>query len=70
MKPYQRRAIAAYPYYKVATWDGRWMVWRDGKRVFTHRADAERAVSLVSGRYRLSEVTEAGRFDLKSFDVA
>ncbi len=69
MKPYQRRQAAAYPYYKLATWDPRSLTFRDGKIAFTSMRDALDSVT-VEGKYRISEVTETGREDFAPFFVA
>lgn len=68
MKPYERRATAAYPYFKLATWDARNLTWRDGKRVQETEA-AARSEARTPGRYRISRIEEAGRVDLPPFAV-
>jgi hypothetical protein len=55
-------------YYKLAEWDERSMVFRDGKRGFDTEA-AARAAAKKPGRYRVSTVTAAGRADGVPFDV-
>lgn len=68
MKPYQRRASGTYPYYKLATWDARSMVWRDGKVAYQTVADAVDAIS-GPGKYRLSRVDDSGRRDFAPFTL-
>lgn len=68
MKKYLRRAAQAYPYYKLAMWDTRSVTFRDGKTAFSSRASARQAIT-SPGRYRISEVDEAGRHDDPPFDV-
>ncbi len=64
MKPYQRRQAAAYPYYKLATWDPRSLTFRDGKVAFPTQVHAIESID-TEGKYRISEVTDAGRKDLE-----
>jgi hypothetical protein len=68
MKPYERRAANAWPYFKLATWDDRNMTWRDGKTVQETEPDARREAR-KPGRYRISRIDESGRFDLEPFAV-
>ena len=68
MKPHQRRQEAAYPYYKIATWDARLCTFRDGKVAFASETDALQSVR-GPGRYRVSTVTADGRKDAQAFDV-
>ena len=68
MKPYQRRAAQAYPYFKLAEWDAHSLTWRDGKRAHPTE-DAARSQAGPSGRYRISRIDEAGRRDLEPFTV-
>lgn len=68
MKKYQRRAASAYPYWKLATWDGVSLTWRDGKRAFaSHDEASDAARKSGAGRYRISVVTADGRRDLDPF---
>jgi hypothetical protein len=68
MKPYERRATGSYPYFKLATWDERTMVWKAGKTVQETEAEC---VSLASkpGRYRISRFEESGPVNLEPFTV-
>lgn len=66
MKPHTRRHTAAFPYFKIATFDPRYMCFRDGRRCFATIESAE-ASARMPGRYRVSAVTEDGRFDLHEF---
>ena len=68
MRQYERRATGAYPYYKLAEWDGQNLTWRDGRRAFATEA-AARKTAKRPGRYRISEVTEAGRTDKEPFNA-
>jgi hypothetical protein len=68
MKPFERRAAAAYPYYKLAVWDARNLTWMDGREAFPSEADAV-AAAKAPGRYRVSRVTATGRMDLPPFSV-
>ena len=58
----------AYPYFKLAVWDGISMTFRDGKLAFPTQERAKMA-ALKPGKYRLSEVSEAGRRDFEAFEV-
>lgn len=68
MRPFERRAAKAYPYYKLAVWNPIRLTWDDGKRAYESEA-AARATARKPGRYRISEVTERERFDLEPFEV-
>ena len=69
MKPHERRAAGAYPYFKLAVWDPRHCTFKDGRGTFdTERA--ARAAARAPGKYRISRVTEdLGRIDLEPFTV-
>jgi hypothetical protein len=66
MRPFERRAAAAYPYFKLATWDGRNLVWKAGKKAFPTEA-AARAEARKPGRYRVTRVEESGHTELEPF---
>jgi hypothetical protein len=68
VKPFERRAAGAYPYFKLASWSERNQCWNDGKAVFETQA-AAKAEASAPGKYRLSQITDAGRRDLESFEV-
>lgn len=69
MKGYQRRALGKPTYYKVATWDGLAMCWKDGKHQFDSEKEARESVSR-SGRYRISLVEDGKpRIDLEEFSI-
>lgn len=73
MKPHERRAACAYPYYKLATWNTLSMTWQDGKKAFDSEGAARMTAYLiqpVGTRCRVSEVTEGGRRDLEPFVVS
>lgn len=66
MKPYERRAADAYPYYKLAVWNERAFTWHDGKKAFPTEEEARRAAP-KGAKCRVSRITEAGREDLEPF---
>ncbi len=69
MRPFERRSAAAYPYYKLATWDELRMTWRDGNRGHDTVAGAMNEINQI-GKYRVSRVDETGkRTDLEPFTV-
>jgi hypothetical protein len=68
MKPYERRAAAAWPYFKLAMWDDRTMTWRAGKRVLATEAEARDAAT-PGGRYRIECFEERGSRILEPFSV-
>jgi hypothetical protein len=68
MKPFERRAAAAYPYFKLATWDPRSFTWRDGHTPYPSEGQA-RSGARKPGRYRISRIDESGRADLDPFEV-
>jgi hypothetical protein len=68
MRPFERRAAGAYPFYKLATWDARLGTWRAGKRIHPTE-EAARKEARGPGRYRVSRFTEAGADELPSFEV-
>jgi hypothetical protein len=68
MRPHERRERGAYPYFKLATWDGVNMMWRAGKRVYETEA-AARASASRSGRYRISRADESGYVEMAPFEV-
>jgi hypothetical protein len=69
MRAFERRATNAYPYFKLASWDSRNLVWRDGKKAFPTEKAARAAAASAPGRYRISVVTDVGRTDLVPFEV-
>jgi len=70
MKPHERRATGNYPYYKLAVWVPRLLVFRDGSLAYNTATAAQReAERFGTGRYRISVVTADGRRDLEPFDV-
>ncbi len=70
MKPHERRAADAYPYFKLAVWDARSFTFRDGRLAYASEAYARaEACRHGKGRYRVSVVTEIGRQDLDPFNV-
>jgi hypothetical protein len=68
MKPYERRAADAWPYFKLATWDARTMTWKAGKRVLATEAEA-RDAALPGGRYRIERFEERGSRIMEPFSV-
>jgi hypothetical protein len=69
MKHHKRRETGSFPYYKLATFDQISFCFRDGKVAYPDE-QAAKAAAKTPGRYRLSIVTESGRRDLDTFDVA
>jgi hypothetical protein len=69
MKHHKRRETGSFPYYKLATFDDISFCFRDGKVAYADQQSAKDAAK-TPGRYRLSVVTETGRQDLDTFDVA
>ena len=67
MRPFERRAASAYPYFKLARWDALNATWREGKRAYPTEAAARADANL--GKFRISEVTATGRND-KQFEVS
>lgn len=66
MRPFERRAANAYPYYKLSVWDARQAFWRPGRQTF--RTEAEAKQSAPAGeRCRVSVTTETGKVDLDAF---
>jgi hypothetical protein len=59
VKRYERRETGAYPYFKLATWDGRVMAWRAG-RATTPTREAAEAMAHTPGRYRVEQFDECG----------
>jgi hypothetical protein len=68
MRPFERRAAAAYPYFKLAAWDGRNLVWKAGKKTFPTEG-AARAEAVKPGRYRVSRADESGYTEFEPFTV-
>jgi hypothetical protein len=68
MKAYERREANAYPFFKLATWDGRAMVWKAGKTV-QETEESCRALAKKPGRYRVSRFDESGPVNLEPFAV-
>lgn len=62
------RPMAHHFKFKLAAWVGRFACFRDGKIAYPTEAEA-RAAAKAPGRYRVSEVTAAGRKDLEPFEV-
>jgi hypothetical protein len=68
MRPFERRAANAFPYFKLAVWDARNCTWRDGKKAFPTEAEARKAAG-KPGKYRVSRVDESGYADVATFSV-
>ena len=70
MKPHERRAAGAYPYFKYARWDERLACWREGSGAFDSMEAAKAdAVKLGPGRYRLSIIDDNGLRDGEIFNA-
>jgi len=59
MKPHQRRAAKAYPYYRLNVWQPLSLAFKPTKRTYTS-SDAARNDAKQPGRYRIEEVLESG----------
>ncbi len=71
MKPHERRAAQAYPYYRLAVWGTRSFCWHDMRKVYeTEEAARDDAEAFGLGLYRISEVDKDGRFDREPFTVS
>src|SRR5262249_29458354 len=70
VRAFERRATGAFPYLKLAECDAVGLTWRDGKRAFSSKGAAMQSTERRPGRYRVSEVSEAGRKDFEPFDVS
>lgn len=71
MKPYKRRMLNLYPFYRLAVWDDHSKVWREEKKR-TYKTEVMAKLSAKNqgaGRYRISRVTELRRYDLEPFTV-
>lgn len=69
MRPFERRAANAYPYFKLSIWDARSFVWKVISKTHATEQDAIREAS-KPGRYRISRVDEAGKTELEPFTIA
>lgn len=70
MKPYERRAAGAYPYFRLAKWDAVRLCWTQLPGTFATKAEAANAAR-EPGKYRIGTVTEDGqRFEDEGFEVA
>jgi hypothetical protein len=68
MRPFERRETDAYPYFKLATWDDRAMVWKAGKTVQETEAACLK-LARKPGKYRVSRFDESGPVNLDPFEV-
>jgi hypothetical protein len=69
MKPYERRAQGAYPYFFLATWNTQWLCWQDGKQAYPSEDLAKQAAK-SPGKYRISQINEdGGRQDFEPFEI-
>ncbi len=68
MRPFERRAANAFPYYKLAFWDAIRFAWNDDSLAHPTEQIA-RAAAKKPGKYRISEVTDSGRRDLEPFEI-
>ena len=60
MKPYERRALNAYPYYTLATWVPHLLTYKDTSRSYDNIRIAK-AAAKNEGKYRITMVTENGK---------
>ena len=70
MRPFERRAAGAYPYYRLARWNEVFGTWLDGKPTYETEELAQHAAKRLPGRYRISRYDAAGRTDLPPFGVS
>ena len=66
MRPFERRAANAYPYFKLAVWDAARFTWRTGKHTFPTE-EAARQSAPRGARCRVSRIDEYGATELDPF---
>lgn len=70
MKPYERRATGAYPYYVLAKWNHLFVCFQDGGETFPSKEAAMKKAEKTPGTYRIAKVNEDGkRRDLPIFST-
>lgn len=68
MRPFERRAVGAFPYFKLAKWNDRNCSWDDGKSAYPTEAAAV-DMAFPPGRFRVSRVDGPGRrVDFQPFE--
>lgn len=68
MRAFERRESDCYPYFKLATWQDRWMAWQPAKSAFPTEAAAV-AAARKPGRYRITRVDDQAKTELEPFTV-
>jgi hypothetical protein len=68
MRPFERRAALAYPYFKLSVWDVRIACWKVLPKAYPSEGEA-RKQARKPGRYRLSQLEESGKTELEPFEV-
>lgn len=66
MKPHERRRVGAYPYYMLSTWNERLQCYVSGKKTYSTIQQA-RVAAKKKGKYSITEITESGRKQIKTF---
>ncbi|HEV2294531.1 MAG TPA: hypothetical protein VGR35_11800 [Tepidisphaeraceae bacterium] len=56
-------------YFKLAAWDERLCVFKDGKGAFASEDEARGEAEKSGGQFRISRVTSEGRVDGEPFDL-
>ncbi len=72
MRSFERRAIGAYPFFRLDEWDNRIGAYRPrpGRKEYGTEDEAKRAVASRPGRYRIVRIDDGGLSILDPFDVA
>lgn len=69
-RPYQRRAMGAYPYYRLAVWCPLSFTFKDNPKVYETLPQAMGAATAHGkGRYRITEISETDVKMLEPFDI-
>jgi len=68
MRPFERRAAAAYPYFKLAVWDDLFCTWKVIPKAHATEGAARRAAR-KPGRYVVCRVDESGKTELGPFTI-
>lgn len=68
MRAFERRERAAYPFFKLASWDDMMMMWKAGKTIQETETEC-RKLAKKPGRYRISRFEESGPVNLDPFQV-
>jgi len=68
-KPHERRAVGAYPYYRVATYSPVSLTFKDNAKPYDTAEEAKASVAHRPGVYRLSTIHEDGTITGENFSV-